>query len=101
MLTDRKDDMIIFAHSKVIRPTIATVNPELYSATELETLARAHGITGSLDTPCISSFNGDWNTTPIWIRGVTRQNNIILVNLESALGANIPMRVNSLIGFAQ
>lgn len=99
--SDTPQEMIVFAHTKVIKSSRNTVNPELYSAGELQTLARAHGITGSLDAPCISVMNGDWNTTGIWINGVMRQNNIILLSLGSQLGANIPLRVNSLIGFAR
>lgn len=93
-------EMIVFANSKVIVPSSATSNPVLYSEAELATLAQEHGITGKLSLPCISVINGDWNTTGIWITGVMRQNNSILLNLNSVLGANTPLRVNSLIGFA-
>lgn len=94
-------EMIVFADSKVIRPSNSTSNPVLYSPGDLETLARAHGITGNLNTPCVSVMNGDWNTTSIWVDGVMRQNNSILLNLSSTLSANTPLRVNSLIGFAR
>lgn len=94
-------EMIVFANSKVIRPSSNTVNPVLYSRGELEALAREHGITGNLNSPCISAMNGDWDTTSIWINGVMRQNNSILLSLSSALNANTPLRVNSLIGFAR
>ena len=94
-------EMIVFANSKVVRPSTNTSNPVLYSPGELETLAKEHGITGNLNSPCISAMNGDWNTTSIWINGVMRQNNNILLNLSSALSANTPLRVNSLIGFAR
>lgn len=94
-------EMIVFANSKVIRPSSSTSNPVLYSPSELETLAKEHGITGNLNAPCISAMNGDWNTTSIWINGVMRQNNNILLNLSPALQANMPLRVNSLIGFAR
>lgn len=94
-------EMIVFAHSKVIRPSNSTLNPVLYSPDELETLAREHGITGNLNIPCIIAMNGDWNTTTIWINGVMKQNNSILLSLSSALNANTPLRVNSLIGFAR
>lgn len=99
--SDTPQEMIVFAHSKVIRPSQATVNPVLYSESELQTLAREHGVTGSLSNPCISILNGDWNTTSVWITGVMRQNSSILLNLSSSLSANTPLRVNSLIGFAQ
>lgn len=98
---DTPQEMIVFANSKVIRPSTDTSNPVLYSPDELETLAKEHGITGNLDNPCISVMNGDWNTTSIWINGVMRQNNNILLSLSSALKANMPLRVNSLIGFAR
>lgn len=98
--SDTPQEMIVFAHTKVIRSSNDTVNPELYSESELQTLAREHGITGGLDFPCVSVMNGDWNTTGIWINGVMRQNNSILLNLGSRLNANTPLRVNSLIGFA-
>ena len=93
-------EMIVFADSKVIRPPTDTVNPVLYSPSELETLAKKHGITGKLNLPCISVLNGDWNATPIWINGVMRQNDNILLSLSSTLKANTSLRVNSLIGFA-
>lgn len=99
--SDTPQEMIVFAHSKVIRPSRATQNPELYSASELEILAQQHGVTGNLNNPCVSVMNGDWNTTSIWVNGVMRQNNTILLSLSSALNANTPLRVNSLIGFAQ
>lgn len=98
---DTPQEMIVFANSKVIRPSSSTLNPVLYSPSELETLAKEHGITGNLKAPCISAMNGDWNTTSIWINGVMRQNNNILLSLSSALQANTPLRVNSLIGFAR
>lgn len=93
--------MIVFAHSKVIVPSSTTVNPVLYSEAELAALAQEHGITGKLNIPCISVMNGDWNTTGIWILGVMRQNNSVLLNLNSALNTHTPLRVNSLIGFAR
>lgn len=99
--SDTPQEMIVFANSKVIRPSTSTSNPVLYSPSELEALAREHGITGNLNSPCISVMNGDWNTTSIWVNGVMRQNNSILLNLSSALSANTPLRVNSLIGFAR
>lgn len=99
--SDTPQEMIVFANSKVIRPSNNTSNPVLYSPDELEALAREHGITGNLNTPCISVMNGDWNTTSIWINGVMRQNNSILLSLNSMLSANTPLRVNSLIGFAR
>lgn len=99
--SDTPQEMIVFAHSKVIRPSNSTQNPELYSASELETLAQQHGVTGNLNSPCVSVMNGDWNTTSIWINGVMRQNNVIILSLSQPLNANIPLRVNSLIGFAQ
>lgn len=99
--SDTPQEMIVFADSKVIRPSSNTSNPVLYSPSELETLAKEHGITGNLNAPCISAMNGDWNTTNIWINGVMRQNNSILLNLSPALSANTPLRVNSLIGFAR
>lgn len=98
---DTPQEMIVFAHSKVIRPSTDTTNPVLYSQGELETLAQKHGITGNLDYPCISAMNGDWNTTSIWINGAMRQNNTILLSLGSTLKAHTPLRVNSLIGFAR
>lgn len=99
--SDTPQEMIVFANSKVIRPSNSTLNPVLYSPSELEALAREHGITGNLNSPCISVMNGDWNTTSIWINGVMRQNNNILLSLSSTLSANTPLRVNSLIGFAR
>lgn len=99
--SDTPQEMIVFAHTKVIRPSQATINPELYSESELQTLAREHGITGYLSAPCVSVMNGDWNTTKIWINGVMRQNNSILLSLSSTLNSNAPLRVNSLIGFAR
>lgn len=98
--SDTPQDMLVFAHSKVIQSSSTTVNPVLYSESELRTLAQEHGITGNLNSPCISVLNGDWNTTDIWINGVMRQNNTILLNLSKTLSANRPLRVNSLIGFA-
>ena len=99
--SDTPQEMIVFAHTKVIKSSRDTVNPELYSESELQTLARKHGITGYLSAPCVSVMNGDWNTTGIWINGVMRQNNSIVLSLSSRLNANIPLRVNSLIGFAR
>lgn len=99
--SDTPQEMTVFAHSKVISPSISTQNPELYSASELETLAQQHGVTGNLNNPCVSVMNGDWNTTSIWINGVMRQNNVIVLSLSKALNANTLLRVNSLIGFAQ
>lgn len=99
--SDTPQEMIVFAHSTVIRPSQTTTNPVLYSESELNDLAREHGVTGNLNTPCISVMNGDWNTTSIWINGVMLQYNSILLNLSKALNANEPLRVNSLIGFAQ
>lgn len=99
--SDTPQEMIVFANSKVIRPSTDTSNPVLYSPGELEILAKEHGITGNLNVPCISVMNGDWNTTSIWINGVMRQNNNILLSLSSALKANTPLRVNSLIGFVR
>lgn len=94
-------EMIVFANTKVIRPSTSTQNPVLYDPSELETLAQKHGITGNLNSPCISAMNGDWDTTSIWINGVMRQNNKIVLSLSSVLQANTPLRVNSLIGFAR
>lgn len=99
--SDTPQEMIVFADSKVIRPSTSTVNPVLYSPNELKTLAQKHGITGKLSTPCVSAMNGDWNTTSMWINGVMMQNDNILLNLSSPLNANTPLRVNSLIGFAR
>lgn len=98
--SDTPKEMIVFAHSKVIQSSSTTVNPVLYSESELSTLAQEHGITGKLDFPCISILNGDWNAADIWINGIMRQNKTILLSLSRALSANNPMRVNSLIGFA-
>lgn len=99
--SDTPQEMIVFANSKVVRLSNNTSNPVLYSPGELEALAREHGITRNLSKPCISVMNGDWSTTNIWINGVMRQNNSILLNLSSALSAGTPLRVNSLIGFAR
>ena len=99
--SDTPQEMIVFAHTKVIRPSTSTQNPELYSPSELKTLAQQHGVTGNLDNPCVSVMNGDWNTTSIWINGVMRQNNTIVLSLSKSLNANTPLRVNSLIGFAK
>lgn len=99
--SDTPQEMIVFAHTKVIRPSTSTQNPELYSPSELKTLAQQHGVTGNLNNPCVSVLNGDWNTTSIWINGVMRQNNTIVLSLSKALNANTPLRVNSLIGFAK
>lgn len=98
--SDTPWEMLVFAHSKVIRPSTATINPVLYSKSELQILAQEHGITGNLNNPCISVLNGDWNTTDIWIDGVMQQNNSILLSLSTSLSANRPLRVNSLIGSA-
>lgn len=100
-LSDTPQEMIVFAHTKVIRSSRDTVNPESYSESELRTLAGEHGITGHINAPCVSVMNGDWNTTGIWINGIMRQNNSIMLNLSSRLNANIPLRVNPLIGFAR
>lgn len=100
-LSDTPQEMIVFADSKVIRPAPTTVNPVLYSQADLQTLAKKHGVPGKLNNPCISVMNGDWNTTSIWINGVMQQNNAIVLSLSKALNANTPLRVNSLIGFAQ
>lgn len=99
--SDTPQEMIVFAHTKVIRSSRDTVNPESYSESEPQTLAKEHGITGDISAPCVSVMNGDWNTTGIWINGVMRQNNSIVLNPSSRLNANIPLRVNSLIGFAR
>lgn len=99
--SDTPQEMIVFADSKVIRPASSTVNPVLYSESELQALAKEHGVAGNLNNPCISVMNGDWNTTSRWINGVMRQNNTIILSLNSSLNANTPLRVNSLIGFAQ
>lgn len=98
--SDTPQEMIVFANTKVIRPSTSTQNPVLYDTGELETLAQKHGVTGNLNSPCVSAMNGDWNTTSIWINGVMRQNSKIVLSLSSALQANTPLRVNSLIGFA-
>lgn len=98
--SDTPHEMIVFAHTKVIRHSTSTINPVLYSESELQTLAQKHGITGNLNNPCISVLNGDWDTTSIWINGIMRQNKTILLTLNRTLNANTPMRVNSLIGFA-
>lgn len=99
--SDISQEMIVFANSKVIRPSSSTYNPVLYSQEELQTLAQEHGITGDLRNPCVTVLNGDWNATAIWINGVMCQNSMILLNLNSKLDANTPLRVNSLIGFAR
>lgn len=99
--SDTSQEMIVFAHTKVIRSSRATTNPELYSESELQTLAREHGLTGFLSAPCVSAMNGDWDTTSIWINGIMRQNNSIVLSLSSTLNDNVPLRVNSLIGFAK
>lgn len=99
--SDTPQEMIVFADSKVIRPSNDTVNPVLYSPGELETLAQEHGITGVLSKPCVSAMNGDWDTTNVWITGVMMQNKNILLNLSSVLRGGTPLRVNSFIGFAQ
>ena len=88
--SDAPQEMIVFAHTKVLRSSRDTINPELYSESELRTLAREHGIAGNLNSPCVSVMNGDWNTTGIWINGVMRQNNSIVLNLGSRLNANTP-----------
>ena len=98
--SDTPQDMLVFAHTKVIQPSTTTINPVLYSESELQILAQEHGITGNLNNPCISVLNGDWNATDIWINGVMRQNKTILLSLSKALSDNRPLRVNSLIGFA-
>lgn len=98
--SDISQEMIVFANSKVVRPSSSTINPVLYSESELRSLAQEHGITGNLNNPCISVLNGDWNTTDIWINGIMRQNKTILLSLTRTLSANTPLRVNSLIGFA-
>lgn len=99
--SDTPQEMIVFVDSKVIRPTSTTINPILYSQSDLQTLAKKHGVTGNLNNPCISAMNGDWNTTSIWINGVMQQNKFILLSLSKELNADTPLRVNSLIGFAQ
>ena len=99
--SDTPQEMIVFADSKVIRPSSTTINPVLYSQSDLQALAKKHGVTGNLNNPCISAMNGDWNTTSIWINGVMQQNNAIVLSLSNVLNANTPLRVNSFIGFAQ
>ena len=99
--SDTPQGMIVFADTKVIRPSSDTINPVLYSQSDLQALAKEHGVTGNLDYPCISVMNGDWNTTGIWINGVMQQNSVIVLSLSKALNANTPLRVNSLIGFAR
>lgn len=99
--SDTPQEMIVFAHTKVIWPSQTTINPVLYSEPELNALAREHGVNGNINSPCINAMNGDWNTTSIWINGVMQQNNVIVLSLSKALNANTPLRVNSLIGFAQ
>ena len=99
--SDTPQEMIVFAHTKVVQSSNSTINPVLYSESELQILAQEHGITGNLNSPCISVLNGDWNTTDIWINGIMRQNKTILLSLSRSLSANKPIRVNSLIGFAQ
>ena len=98
--SDISQEMIVFANSKVIRPSSSTINPVLYSESELQSLAQEHGITGNINSPCISVLNGDWDTTDVWINGIMRQNKTILLSLSRALAPNTPLRVNSLIGFA-
>lgn len=99
--SDTPQEMIVFAHTKVIWPSQTTINPVLYSEPELNALAREHGVNGNINSPCINAMNGDWNTTSIWINGVMQQNNVIVLSLSKALNANTPLRVNSLIGFAR
>lgn len=99
--SDTPQEMIVFADSKVISPSSATINPVLYSKSDLQALAKKHGVTGNLNSPCISVMNGDWNTTSIWINGVMRQNSSVVLSLSKTLNANTPIRVNSLIGFAR
>lgn len=99
--SDTPQEMIVFADSKVIRSSSTTYNPVLYSPSDLQALAKEHGVTGNLNFPCVSVMNGDWNATSVWINGVMQQNNSILLNLSKALNANTPLRVNSLIGFAR
>lgn len=99
--SDTPQEMVVFAHTKVIWPSQTTTNPVLYSETELNALAREHGVNGNINSPCINAMNGDWNTTSIWINGVMQQNNVIVLSLSKALNANTPLRVNSLIGFAR
>lgn len=99
--SDTPQEMIVFADTHVIRPASTTINPVLYSAADLQTLAKKHGVTGPLNNPCISAMNGDWNTTSIWINGVMQQNSAIVLSLSKPLNANTPLRVNSFIGFAR
>lgn len=99
--SDTPQEMIVFADTKIIRPSSNTVNPILYSQSDLQALAKEHGVTGNLNNPCISVMNGDWNTTNIWVNGAMEQNNSIVLSLSKVLNANTPLRVNSLIGFAQ
>lgn len=99
--SDTPQGMIVFADSKVIRPSSTTANPVLYSQSDLRDLAKKHGVTGGLNNPCVSVMNGDWNTTNVWINGVMQQNNSIVLSLSTSLSANTPLRVNSLIGFAR
>lgn len=99
--SDTPQEMIVFADTKVIRPSSTTVNPVLYSQPELQALAQQHGVTGNRNNPCVSVMNGDWDTTSIWINGVMQQNDVIVLSLSNVLNANTPLRVNSLIGFAQ
>lgn len=99
--SDTPQEMIVFADTKVIRLSSTTINPVLYSQSELQALAKEHGVTGNLNNPCISVMNGDWNTTSIWVNGVMQQNNAIILSLSNTLNANTPLRVNSLIGFAR
>lgn len=99
--SDTPQEMIVFADTKVIRSKSNTVNPVLYLQTDLQALAKEHGVTGNLNNPCINVMNGDWNTTGIWINGIMAQNNAIVLNLSKVLNANTPLRVNSLIGFAK
>lgn len=99
--SDTPKEMIVFADSKVIRPSSSTSNPVLYSQSDLQALAKEHGVTGSISNPCISVLNGDWNTTSIWVNGAMQQNKSIVLSLSQVLNANTPIRVNSLIGFAR
>lgn len=99
--SDTPPEMIVFTDSKVIRPASSTFNPVLYSKSDLQTLAKKHGVTGNLNNPCVSVMNGDWTTTSIWINGVMQQNGSIVLSLSSVLNANTPLRVNSFIGFAR
>lgn len=99
--SDTPQEMIVFADSKVIRPASPTVNPVLYSRSDLQALAKEHGVNGNIGNPCVSVMNGDWDTTSIWVNGVMQQNNAIVLSLNKPLNANTPMRLNSLIGFAR